>query len=276
MRRAPAVAGYFYPKAPEQLRRQVGAFLQVGPQRRSAVGLLVPHAGIVYSGSVAGAVYSRARLRETVVLLGPNHTGLGARVAVMTSGVWEMPGGSVEIDAPFAETVLERARSASGDYVAHLREHSLEMQIPFLQLALERFRIVPVVMLAMGYEVCRDLGEAIAAASEALKKPVTIVASSDMTHYEQDAEARRKDRMALDRILALDPEGLHRVIREEGISMCGYGPAVAMLVAAKRLGGTEAELIRYATSGEVSGDYEQVVGYAGAAVWAPDERDRSP
>jgi MEMO1 family protein len=281
MLRQPAVAGYFYKASPEALKAQVRGFIVPGASRKRAFGVLSPHAGLQYSGAVAGAVYSGLELPDTIILIGPNHTGLGAPVSLMTEGAWKTPLGTVTIDAPLAAAILSASPRIHEDSLAHLHEHSLEVQLPFIQCLKEDFRIVPIQMLDARLDTCLEVGRAV---GEAIQKcgmrnaeknferrtlnsglPL-IVASSDMSHYERAEVAKEKDFKAIQRILALDPKGLFQTVREHGITMCGYGPAVAMLVACALLGASRAELVRYANSGEVSGDFERVVGYAGILV----------
>jgi AmmeMemoRadiSam system protein B len=275
MLRQAAVAGYFYKGSSEALKRQVADFILPDAQRKRAIGVVVPHAGFIYSGSVAGAVYSSIELPDIVVLIGPNHTGLGAPVSLMTQGAWETPLGTVPIDEPLAALILSKsARVIQEDALAHLREHSLEVQLPFIQYLKNDFTIVPIQMLDTRFETCLEVGRAVGEALVEFRsrntggtlKNVLIVASSDMSHYEHAAVAKEKDSKAIRQILSLDPEGLFRTVKQFGITMCGYGPATAMLSASKMLGATKAELIKYANSGEVSGDYEQVVGYAGIII----------
>jgi AmmeMemoRadiSam system protein B len=284
MIRHPAVAGQFYKGSPESLRKQVRDFIVPDAVKTKALGIVSPHAGLIYSGSVAGAVYSRIELPDTFVLIGPNHTGLGSPVSIMAKGQWETPLGLVEIDEKLADSILSTSRLIQEDSLAHLREHSLEVQLPFIQHFKKDFKIVPIQMLDTRLETCKEVGRAMAEAiksrgqdsgasgqGEAQKtfqttRNVLIIASSDMSHYEQAASAKEKDSKAIKQLLNLDPEGLYSVVREYGITMCGFGPAVAMLVACKLLGATRAELIKYANSGDVSGDFDQVVGYAGIVV----------
>ena len=267
MIRQPAVAGHFYQGSPSALRDQVGRFVEPDAKRIKALGIISPHAGLVYSGSVAGAVYSRIELPETFVLIGPNHTGLGAPVSLMAKGSWETPLGAVRVNEDLAAAVLARSRHIHDDSMAHLREHSLEVQLPFIQYFRKEFSIVPIQMMDTRLETCVVVGNAIAQAIAAYKAGGTlIVASSDMSHYVSAATAKKKDHAAIKRILELDAQGLYDTVRDENISMCGYGPAVAMLTACKVLGATKAELVKYTNSGEVSGDYDQVVGYAGIVI----------
>ncbi len=275
MIRQPAVAGQFYHDSPARLRDQVERFLAPQAERIRAIGILSPHAGFIYSGAVAGAVYSRVELPDIFVLIGPNHTGLGSAVSIMTSGAWATPLGAVTIDEPLARALLAASPRFEEDLLAHLREHSLEVQLPFIQHQKGQARIVPVQMMDTRPETCIEVGAAVArAVTEAGLRPadgeaprVLVVASSDMSHYVDAGTAKKKDHLAIRRVLDLDARGLCETVRSEGISMCGYGPAAAMLTAARALGATKAELVKYANSGEVSGDYEHVVGYAGVVVY---------
>ena len=266
MIRQPAVAGHFYQGSPSALRDQVGRFMKPEAKKVKALGIVSPHAGLVYSGSVAGAVYSSIQLPDTFVLIGPNHTGLGAPVSLMAKGSWETPLGAVRINEELAAAVLSGSRRIHDDSMAHLREHSLEVQLPFIQYLKKEFTIVPIQMLDTRLETCVEVGNAVAEAIKGQDSEVLIVASSDMSHYVSAETAMKKDQAAIKRILELDAPGLYSTVREGNISMCGYGPAVAMLTACKALGATKAELVKYTNSGEVSGDYDQVVGYAGIVV----------
>jgi MEMO1 family protein len=289
MVRHAAVAGYFYKGSPEGLRKQVSEFITPAVMRKKAIGIVVPHAGLIYSGPVAGAVYSSIELPGTIVLIGPNHTGLGAPVSLMAKGAWETPLGVVSIDESLATAIMAKSPRIREDELAHLREHSLEVQLPFIQYLKSDFKIVPIQMLDTTFDTCVAVGKAIGeaikernklkaenkvqAGDESLKRnsqtalpEVLIIASSDMSHYESAAVAKEKDLKAIHYILNLDAEGLYKTIREYGITMCGYGPTVAMIIASKILGASKTELIKYANSGEVSGDYKQVVGYAGVVV----------
>jgi len=268
MNRQAAVAGYFYQGSYPALMEQVERFLVPRAKKIKALGIVSPHAGLVYSGSVAGAVYSSIELPGTFILIGPNHTGLGEPVSLMAKGEWETPLGTVRIDEELAAAILSRSRLVREDTLAHLKEHSLEVQLPFIQYLKKEFTIVPIQMMDTRLETCLALGNAVAEAvrEQAKKTGVLIVASSDMSHYISAEAAKKKDHKAIQRILDLDAQGLYYTVRDEDITMCGYGPAVAMLTACKALGAKKAELIKYTNSGEVSGDYDQVVGYAGIVV----------
>ena len=266
MIRHPAVAGQFYPAAPGDLDRMVKRYTRDVAEKVRARAVVVPHAGYVYSGAVAGEVFSTLALPERHVIFCPNHTGVGADAAIMTRGAWRMPWGDVPIDEVLAARLLAASPVLEDDPSAHRGEHSLEVQLPFIHRFRDTFRIVPVALGRMSLDQCRALGEATAAVVRDDPSPPLIVASSDMTHYEPDAVARRKDQRAIERILALDAEGLYRTVRSEGITMCGVIPATVALFAAVALGATSARLVKYATSADASGDYSQVVGYAGLAI----------
>ncbi len=264
MDREPAVAGRFYADEPLALARELDGFLAVPGERVAAKGLVAPHAGYVYSGAIAGAVYACVVVPPRVIVLGPNHTGLGRPAALWPgSGRWRTPLGRV----PVATALTEALAAGAGielDRAAHLREHALEVQVPFLQRARPDVEIAALCLGALGVRECEEIGRTVAAAAR--ECGALVVASSDMSHYISAAEAREKDQLAIERILALDPEGLHRTVRRERISMCGVIPATVMLFAARALGATRAELVRYGNSGEVNGDTRQVVGYAGLVI----------
>jgi AmmeMemoRadiSam system protein B len=266
MVRMPAVAGQFYPGQRQALEQELDGYTRVYGDKIVARGCIVPHAGYMYSGHVAGAVYGRLELPRRFIILCPNHTGMGEPLAVMSSGDWMTPLGKAPVDKALAESLKDRYPRLTEDAEAHLREHALEVQLPFLQKLRPDFSFVPITVGADQYDALEGLGRAIAAALEEIADEVLIVASSDMNHYESDEITRQKDGRALERILALDPPGLYEVIMHQNISMCGFGPAIVMLTAAKLRGAKRAELIRYATSGDISGDRKKVVGYAGVAV----------
>ena len=266
MLRRPAVAGRFYPAQPDKLLQSVRSFLEPVETRTRAIGIVVPHAGYMYSGRVAGAVYARIEVPARNIILCPNHTGYGAPVSIMKSGEWETPLGRLQIDTELCEALLAADPYLQDDVEAHRSEHALEVQIPFLQYVLPDAKFVPITIGTGHWHKLDSLGRAIGEVLKHSGQRTLIIASSDMNHYESDAVTRVKDRKAIDEVLALDPRGLFEVVRRENISMCGYGPAVAMLTAAKALGATRGELVRYATSGDVSEDYDYVVGYAGMII----------
>ena len=265
MKRMPAVSGQFYPGTAAGLSRALLELTREGTARVPAIGVVAPHAGYVYSGAVAGEVFSSIQVPGRAVIFCPNHTGIGEDAAIVSHGAWRMPWGDVPIDEELAARLETACPLLREDASAHSREHAVEVQIPFLHRFRPDVRIVPVALGRLSLEECRELGESVADAIAGDAERPLLVASSDMSHYVSDAVARTKDRMAIDRMLALDPEGLYRTVRKERISMCGVLPATVVLFAARRLGATSARLIRYATSGDVSREFDQVVGYAGLA-----------
>ena len=266
MIRKAQVAGEFYPAIPSALKRQLQQFLEPGEKKEDVLGLVSPHAGYIFSGKVAGACFSRVKLTRTVIVLGPNHTGYGAPFSIMAQGNWQTPLGEVEIDVPLAKKILEESKYLEEDFKAHMHEHSIEVQLPFLQYNLAGVKIVPLVLSGGDFKTYDEIGKALARALKGLRKNCLIVASSDMTHYETQQKAEEKDNLAIEAILKLDPEELLERIEKFNITMCGYGPTAVMLCAARELGAKSARLIKYQTSGEVSGDYSSVVGYAGILV----------
>lgn len=266
IKRLPAVAGQFYYGTSSRLRKQVEQYILPVTEKERIIGAVSPHAGLMYSGHVAGALYSRIKFPETFILIGPNHTGLGSKVSVMASGQWEIPTGSFFIDEKLAKIILSKSDLFEEDVQAHIYEHSLEVQLPFISYFSDTVKILPITVMIATLEDCKNIGQAIADSIKEIQYDVTIVASSDMSHYEPDSIARRLDNLAIKEILNLDPEGLYNTVRRERISMCGYMPVTIMLYAAKYMGATEAKLIKYATSGDISGDYGSVVGYASIMI----------
>ena len=269
--RPPAVSGRFYPADRNTLLRDLKSYLVSPTTSRAALGCMVPHAGYMYSGHVAGAVYGSLALTARCVILGPNHTGLGVPLSIMSSGAWNTPLGNISIDSTLAAALKQKFSLLEEDSEAHRSEHAIEVQLPFLQLLKPGVTFVPITLGTSDYGILADLGMALAEViltqhQVAQHEPILIIASSDMNHYENDAVTRAKDHKAIERIAALDAHGLFETIHREQISMCGYGPAIVMLTACKSLGARSAELIRYATSGDVSGDRRLVVGYAGMVV----------
>ncbi|MEB2835732.1 MAG: AmmeMemoRadiSam system protein B [Desulfurococcales archaeon] len=289
-RRRPAVAGYFYPADPEELRRAIeeafthplgpGGIPEVsGARRRESIGFVVPHAGYMYSGPVAAHAYYRLALEgapETVVIAGPNHTGMGSLVSIYHEGVWETPLGEVEVDSEFAKAMIANSRFLDPDDKAHIYEHSVEVQVPFLQYLFGgRFKIVPIVVWHQSPEVSEDIAKAVASAARETGRDYVFIASSDFTHYESHESAVRKDSIALDAIKRLDPEGLFAVIEKYNITMCGPGPVAALLYLGRMAGSPGAEVLKYATSGDVTGDKSSVVGYAAVRVPLPRRQEQA-
>jgi len=266
MRRSPAVAGQFYPAKSSELRALVEEYVTTAVAPRPAIGLMVPHAGYLYSGAIAGATFAAAVLPPRIILLGPNHTGHGKPMAVAAAGEWVTPLGETSIDADLAGEILAADSGLADDALAHRFEHSLEVQLPFIQVLAAAARIVPICLAPVPLERLLDLGRILARVIRAHTEPILLVASSDMTHYEPGTTARRKDQLALDHICAVDAEGLFSTVVKHNISMCGVVPAVVMLAAARELGGRQGTVIRYGNSGDVTGDQAEVVGYSGVLI----------
>ncbi|MDH4226187.1 MAG: AmmeMemoRadiSam system protein B [Deltaproteobacteria bacterium] len=266
--RKPFVANQFYPGSSDSLRHAVEGYISSAHStaEEKAVALIAPHAGYMYSGKTAGEAFARVIVPESVVLIGPNHTGLGDAFAVMTKGTWETPLGNLDIDEDLAEAILDSSRLFTADTLAHEREHSLEVEMPFIYIKNPKAKIVPITVMSSSQKACEDAGAALAKAIRKHKKKTLIVVSSDMNHYESDEITRKKDRLAIDKVLALDPEGLLKVIKEHRITMCGAIPAAIALYAAKELGATKATLAGHTTSAEASGDTTYTVGYAGFVI----------
>jgi|SRR5438105_1379841 len=267
--RLPAVAGSFYESTPDRLRAQLAACFAPNPApatKERFIGAVVPHAGLMYSGHVAAAFYALADLPKRLIILCPNHTGFGHYAAINREGDWRTPLGNVKIDSALADALMQNAAVLADDWRAHAREHSLEVQLPFLQQLLGDFTFVPICLAAPRYDLCQEVGNAIADVVATQHERVGIVASSDLNHYQNQEVTLKKDQRAIDQVLALDPRGLWRVVEEEDISMCGFIPTTAMLIAAKKLGATRARLVKHATSGDINGDYGHVVGYASILV----------
>jgi hypothetical protein len=268
MIRKPVVAGQFYPATRQELERELRQLLPPGGERSErcrALGLLAPHAGYVYSGACAGQGYARVELTPTVILLGVNHRGAGAELAVDGLDAWETPLGRIEVDANLRGRLLASSRRFVKDSEAGRLEHSLEVQVPFIQHLAPAARILPVTVAAHRLDDLLAAGEELAPLVAGAAGAM-MVASSDMSHYIPAERARELDMLAVERMLQLDAEGLYRVVRDRRISMCGVAPAVIMLSAARRAGAAQAELVCYTNSGEVSGDMGEVVGYASLIV----------
>ncbi|HOW35993.1 MAG TPA: AmmeMemoRadiSam system protein B [Candidatus Omnitrophota bacterium] len=271
--RNPIVAGQFYPKDKKKLEGTIAALLKDYPvsgiQKRAVKGIILPHAGYVYSGMVAAQTVSYSELKDTFVILGPNHTGLGEAFSVMSAGLWHMPMGDVEINEDLAQAMLESSSYLKKDTLAHHSEHSIEVLIPLLQYFNQSIKMVPIVIshadISAYKEIAGDIYQAIMKLG--LTDQVTLVASSDMTHYESQKSAQAKDRQVISAIERLDVQGLLKCVEDSDISMCGVAPVAVMLEIAKKLGAKQADLVQYRTSGDVTGDQNSVVGYAGMRVY---------
>jgi len=261
--RKPHVAGQFYPADPESLHYFVKKTLLGETEKNRAKGLLVPHAGYPYSGETAGKTYDGVELTEKVIILCPNHTGMGAMFSLVTEGAWATPLGEVRIEQDLADALLRKCRCLKSDESAHELEHAIEVQLPFLQCLKPGIRFVPIAIGGLDFSKLRDIGETIAEVIKECGEPVQIIASGDMNHYEDERTTQEKDLVAIGAMLELNEERLVNIVRENNISMCGLGPVYAMLIAVKKLGAREAVLVEHTTSGRTSGDFSRVVGYAG-------------
>lgn len=263
------MSGAFYPKSQRELQRMIESFVIPVAAVEKAIGLIAPHAGYIYSGRTAGAVYSQVEIPQVALILAPNHTGRGRTfggAGIVSRGTFMTPMGEVEIEETIAEGCKSKCELIGEDREAHEYEHSLEVQLPFLQVLRQDIKIVPLVTSYDEFDIARTIGEALAGVIKESGEEVLIIASSDMTHYQPRNVARKLDGIAIKRVEDLDPEGLLNVTREEGITMCGKAPVATMLVAAKMLGATVANLVDYSDSADVSGDTSYVVGYAGILI----------
>ncbi len=270
MKRKPAACGRFYPMNEAALRRQIEEFVPVKGDRK-AIAVVTPHAGYDFSGRTAGATFSEVRVPGTAIILGPNHWGIGSDFAIMSEGAWEMPFGEVKIDSEVATSLKEAFEVLREDAAAHQSEHSLEVEVPFLQYVNPNVQIVPICIVSTDEVKFEALGKSIAETTKNLGKEILIVASTDMSHTERSnparqAEVRRKDMMAIDAILQLDAGRLLRLVREQRVTMCGWAAVATAIAAAKLLGAQKTHLVSYVTSFDVTGDYSYVVGYAGIVI----------
>jgi len=268
--RPPAVAGTFYEASRDRLRQQVAYCFKESPVQEAKerfIGAVVPHAALIYSGHVAASFYAVAEIPKRLIILCPNHTGIGHFAAINREGTWQMPFGEARIDTELADALMKKTALLADDDRAHAREHSLEVQLPFLQQLLGNdFTFVPICLGAPRYDLCEEIGHALADVITAQGEPVGILASSDLNHYEDQKTTMVKDALAIEQVLALNPRELWRVVDELDVSMCGYIPTATMLIAARALGATRARLMKHATSGDINHDYGHVVGYASIII----------
>ncbi|PLX78170.1 MAG: AmmeMemoRadiSam system protein B [Desulfuromonas sp.] len=264
--REPAVAGQFYPGEAEGLKEVLKGMFPTGIVPRTAIAVMLPHAGYIYSGAIAAETLARVVIPKRVILLGPNHHGIGEPASVVTQQGWRTPLGVVRIDQDLSQRILAQSDLISQSDSAHRHEHSLEVQVPLLQYLQPDLQITPLSLMHLSLDRLLSLGAAIAAVISETPEPVLLVTSTDMTHFESADAARVKDQLALAEVLALDPENLYRTVRDNRISMCGMIATVVVLETCRRLGASQVELVRYGNSGEVNGDMSEVVGYAGAVV----------
>lgn len=265
--RKPAVAGQFYPQTEASLNKMLSKLIDIKSERQEVKGVIMPHAGYIYSGYVAGATISKVDVKKTAIVLGTNHTGAGSSFSIMTKGSWMTPLGEVKIDVEIAEAILKESILLEEDALSHLYEHSIEVEVPFLQYMRKDIKIVPMVISMSDIKTYQRLGKEISTGFKKIGRSALFMASTDFTHYEPKEVAEEKDRLAIDAILALDEERLFDVVEKNNISMCGVAPTCTLISACKNLGAKKAGLVKYQTSGDVSGDYTSVVGYAGLLIW---------
>lgn len=265
MLRLPAVAGQFYPGNPKELSSLIEHYTnqKKAEPKKHVRACLVPHAGYMYSGEVAGAVFGRIVVPRKILLIGVRHYPRGEALAILSEGRWRTPLGDAPIDEALAAQLRKECPLLHEDSVAHSREHSLEVELPFLQWLNQELTFVPIAVGTLRFEELAATGEGIARVLRESKDEILVVTSSDMNHYEDDESTKAKDKMAIERLLRLDAKGLYDVCRLEKISMCGLGPAITMLTAMNALGVAQAELVSHMTSGDVTGERDAVVGYAG-------------
>ena len=264
--REPVVAGQFYPGAKASLKGVLSSLVDKNKKREKVIGAMSPHAGYVYSGAVAGGVLSLLSPKELFIIIGPNHTGTGEPFSVFSEGSWKTPLGTVEVDKEFAGRLIGASLLFKADRLAHAHEHSIEVQIPFLQYIVDSFKILPLCVASLDMKELKKAGAEIASAIKESKRDVTIIASSDMTHYESHEAAKEKDMQAISAILRMNEDELLQKVGTLNISMCGVAPVIITLCASKAIGAKEAKLVDYKTSAEASGDYSSVVGYGGVIL----------
>jgi len=271
MIRSPAVAGQFYPASAGKVEAELDRVIKPVAELREAIGIVVPHAGWMYSGATAGKVYSAVRIPNHVIMIGPNHHGIGSAYALFDAGKWQTPVGDVPIDEPLAAALLDKCDLLAEDPGAHSAEHSLEVQVPMLRRVNPNVRVVPLLIgggwpESGGRSLLREIGEAIATTVREYGKPVLLLASTDLNHYEDQGTAHVKDKLVLEAMAKLDEDALMDRVRDVEVSMCGVAPTYIVIHAAKKLGAKRGEVIDYRTSGDVSGDFSAVVGYGGVII----------
>jgi AmmeMemoRadiSam system protein B len=266
MERHAVVAGSFYPGSADELTGMIEKFIGSDTQKNDCVAVVSPHAGYIYSGRVAGATFSKVNVPGRVIVLAPNHTGIGRMVSLYPGEAWHTPLGRVAVDMDLNSLLLQGCDFLDEDEQAHTREHSAEVQVPFLQHLRPDLKISVIVIATQDFDMLSTLGMAVAGAVRSAGEKVLIVASSDMTHFESQEVAGEQDRLAISKIEAMDPKGLLDTVISNGITMCGVASVTTMLVAAKELGAKSAKLVMYETSGDVTGDTSSVVGYAGMII----------
>lgn len=270
-RRKAVVAGQFYPGSADDLYRLIEDMVVPDLKKQTAVCAISPHAGFIYSGPVAGALFSSVTVPDHIIILGPDHQGAARHFSLIKKGAWETPLGDTLIDTELAQLILQSTEMIVDDYDAHAYEHSLEVQLPFIQYFNPSSKLVPII--CPYFSALPDLlvlGKRLAETISVFPHPVLLVASTDMSHQESSDSARSKDFMAIDKIETLDAAGLYQTVKKNKISMCGFQAVTAALAASLALGAKQAELIKYQNSGDITGDHSRVVGYAGIRISRPD------
>ena len=267
MIRQPVVAGQFYPQTEEGINKMLATMIDASSDKQDAKGVIMPHAGYVYSGYVAGATISKVDIKKTAIILGANHSGEGEQFGIMTKGSWLTPLGEAKIDTEIAESILKESSLLKEDSLSHAREHSIEVEIPFLQYLRKDIKIVPITVSGGSLEEYQQLGKDISDGFKKVGRSALFIASTDMTHHESKALAEEKDRLSIDAILALDEKKLFTVVEENNISMCGVAPVCVLINICKSLGARKSGMVKYQTSGDMTGDDSSVVGYAGFVIW---------
>ena len=266
MIREPIVSGQFYPDSEKKLKGLIESFLPKESSRMAAKALILPHAGFIYSGKVAVTTVSKIMAKKRVIILGPKHTGYGEDFSLWAKGGWKIPFGCINIDEDLAKLILKNHDYIKEDYLAHQFEHSIEVELPILYYFFNDFKFVPIACSVADVDIYRKIAQGLSEAVRGIKEEVLFVASTDMSHYEPDATARKKDRSAIESIINLDEEDLVKRVRRDSISMCGIAPVAILLSCMKSLGAKKAQVALYQTSGDASGDYSSVVGYAGIVI----------
>ncbi len=260
------VSGQFYPSNRESLNKMIEAFKPKDSSKISAKGVILPHAGYIYSGKVAVVTLAKVLKKTKIIILGPNHSGLGAKFGLWAKGSWKTPYGNIEIDEELAQRILDKEGVIAEDYLAHQGEHSIEVELPILKYFFKEFKFVPIACSRANIKDYQKAASQIFEAIKNEKEDILVVVSTDLTHYEPDASARRKDRLAIDAIVNLDEENLVSQIRKENITMCGEPSVSIALGCLKKMGARKSQVILYQTSGDTSGDYSSVVGYTGMVI----------
>lgn len=267
--RKPCVSGQFYPAVGEELIKMIASFVDRPVQKQDVIGCILPHAGYIYSGRVAAQTLASVNIKDTIVLLGPNHTSKGAIFSISSRGYWQTPLGNVEVNSDLASLFLSKSKYLKDDCLAHLEEHSLEVQLPLLQYFRKDFKIVPIAIQTDDLSKLKSFAEELASVivENGFQDSMMFIASSDMTHYEPQKLAEKNDALAVSEIIALNEDKLQEVVKQFSISMCGFAPIAVLIKVAKLLGAKEGRLVKYQTSGEASGDTTSVVGYAGITIY---------